>query len=110
AGPADVIHDLIFAAFLKRFANPRAQIVQDLVPTHAFPFSFSALAGAAQRIEDALRIVDLIDGGRPFGAVASTTAAMRGIAFEFLDAHLLFVDVSQQPAGSFTVEADGRNQ
>src|SRR5579859_3516972 len=77
AGPANVIHDFVLAPFLKRFTNACSQIVQDLVPGHALPFSCSALAGTAQRIKDALRIVHLVDCGRPLGAVASATARVR---------------------------------
>src|SRR5579864_2091897 len=110
SGTAHVVHDLVFTAFLKRIANATAQIIQDFVPTHALPLPFTTLPCPAQWIEDALRIVDLIDGGRPFGAVASAAAGMRRIAFKLLHLHLLFIYISQQAAGSFTVEADGRDQ
>src|SRR5262249_53771125 len=110
AGPPHVIHDLVLAAFHQSLANAASQIVKHLVPGHALPFAFATFARAPQRIKDAFRVVHLIDRRRTLGAVASAAAGMRGIAFELLYAHLLFVDVSQQAASRFAVEANGGNQ
>src|ERR1051326_4413893 len=44
--PADVIHDFVLAAFLKRFANASAKVVENVVPGDALPFAFAAPAGA----------------------------------------------------------------
>src|SRR5215813_12766758 len=110
SGTANVVHNLVLATFLQCAPNASAQIVKHFVPGHALPLAFTALARAAQWIEDALRIVDLIDGGRTFGAVASTAAGMRRIALKLLHAHLLFIDICQQPTRRFAVEADRGNQ
>src|SRR5215468_3770207 len=107
---ANVVHDLVLAAFLQRAAYASTQIIQHLVPGHALPLPFTTLPCSAQWIEDALRIVDLIDGGWALGAVASTTAGMRRIALKLLHAHLVFIHICQQPARSFAVEANGGNQ
>src|SRR5262249_1151589 len=105
----NVVHNLVLAALLKCAAYSSAQIVEHFIPGHALPLPFTALSGSPQRIKDALRIVDLIDGGRTLGAVASATAGMRRIALKLLDAHLCFIHVGQQPARSFAVEADRGN-
>src|SRR6516225_11980582 len=108
--PAHVVHNFVFAAFLQGFSSALAKIVENFVPAHALPLAFTAFARAPQGIKDAFRIVDLIDGCRAFGAVASATAGMRRVSFKLLDAHLLFINVSQEPTGCFAVEADGRNE
>src|SRR5262249_27982589 len=55
-------------------------------------------------------IVYLIDGRRTLGAVSSPTPWVRRIPFELLDPHLLLVDIGQQPACGFAVEANCRDQ
>src|SRR5437016_4888043 len=77
-----VIHDFILAAFLKSTANPGSQIIKNFVPGNALPFAFTAFTGAPQWIKDALWIIDLIDSGWAFGAIASPASGMRGIAFK----------------------------
>src|SRR5262249_47519484 len=110
SGTANVVHDLVLAALLECTSYSSAQIVKHFVPGHALPLAFTALARAAQWIEDALRIVDLIDGGRTLGAIASATAGMRRIALKLLHAHLVFIHICQQPARRFAVEANRGNQ
>ncbi len=110
SGPSDVVHDFVLAALLQSQPNTRGQVVQNFIPGHALPFSFSPLAGPPQRIKNPLRVGDLIKRRRSFGAVPAAAARMSGVAFEFLHAHLVLVDVGQQAASSFTVEADSRNQ
>src|SRR5947208_15559782 len=86
-----VIHDFILAALLKSTADAARQVIKNFAPGDALPFPFTAFACAPQWIKDALRIVDLIDSGWPFGAIASPAAGMRGIAFKLLHPHLVFV-------------------
>src|SRR5215470_9129648 len=69
SGTANVVHDLVLAAFPQRAPDAATQVVQHLVPGHALPLPFTALPCSPQWIKDALRIVDLIDGGRTLGAV-----------------------------------------
>jgi len=109
-GPAHVIHNLVLPAFLQRAADAPGQVVEDLVPAHALPLAFTSFTGAAQRIEDAFGIVDLVDGGRSFGAIAAATSRVGRIAFEFLDPRLVLVDVGQQSATRLTVETDRWHQ
>src|SRR5947209_3998426 len=108
--PPDVIHDLVFAAFLKSVADSSGQVVQNCIPGNPLPLPFASLAHAPQRIENALRVIDLVNRRRTFGAVAATTARMCRIPFKFLDLHLVFVNISQQTASSLTVKTDGRDE
>src|SRR6185312_13642068 len=64
---ADVVHDLVRRAALDRGANAPGEIVECHVPAHALPLPLAARTGAAQRIENALGIVDLVERGRTFG-------------------------------------------
>src|SRR5215472_10253719 len=73
----NVVHDLVLPAFLQRASDASSQIIEHFIPGHALPLPFTALSGTPQRIKDALRIIDLIDGGWAFGAVASATTGMR---------------------------------
>src|ERR1043166_2934012 len=69
AGSADVIHDFASAIFNNRFANSPGEIVKHRIPTDPFPLSFAAFSGALQWIENPIRIGDLIERGRTFGAI-----------------------------------------
>src|SRR5579859_5360843 len=106
----DVVHHLVAAIFHNSGANRTGEGVQRLVPGRALPFALSALASALQGIENALRVVDLVDGRRAFGAVAPATAGVVGIAFELFDTPALFVHVGQQTAGSLAVKTNRRDQ
>src|SRR6185437_7190851 len=85
--PPNVVHDLIFTAFRERFADATTQIIEHFVPGRALPFAFAALACATERVENAFRIIYLVDRRRAFGAVAAAAAGMRWIALKFLDTH-----------------------
>src|SRR5262249_57597217 len=98
------------AAFLEGLPDAPTQIVEDLIPRHSFPLALAALSGATQRIENPLRIIDLVDRRRTLGTVSSPASWVLGIAFELLDPHLISVDVRQQSACGFAVEANGRDQ
>ena len=110
AWSSDMIHDLIATVFDDGCADFGGECVQYLIPGGAFPFALSTFATTFQRVEDAFRIVDLVDGGRAFGAVAATAAGMRRIAFKLLHPHLLFVYIGKQAAGGLAVETDGGNE
>src|ERR1044071_2567340 len=85
AGAPDVIHDFAAAIFNNRFANSCSQIVEDLVPTYAFPISCTTFPDAFERIENSIGIVDLIQRRRPLGAIASARSRIFRIALELLN-------------------------
>src|ERR1700723_1851304 len=110
AGAADVIHDFFAAIFLKRFADASAESFQHFLPRSARPLSAAARAGALHWIENAIGIVNLRDGGRTFGAQASTAGRMFWIAFELVDTAGFLIDVGEKTARRFAVEADSRDE
>src|SRR5579885_1792278 len=109
AGPSNVIHDLVAPILDDGRANFGRERIQHLVPAHALPFALATLASTLEGIENTFGIVNLIQRGRPFGAVAPPAAGMVGIALETAHAPALLVDIGQQPAGGLAVEADCRN-
>ena len=68
-GPPHVIDHLVAAVFLDGLADFCRDILQHLFPANALPLPRPARALAAQGIQDAFRVVDLVDGGRALGAV-----------------------------------------
>src|SRR5688572_1213309 len=60
AGAPHVIHDLIAAIFLERFAHAPGDIVEHFIPTDPFPLSFTSFADALERIKNPLGIGHLI--------------------------------------------------
>src|SRR5262249_42002952 len=110
AGPAEVVHDLALPSLHQRLPDALPDVVEHLVPRDALPAPSTARADAAQRIADALGIGHLVQRRRAFGAIASAAAGMRRVAFELLDREGLAVDVGEELAARFAVEADRRDQ
>src|SRR5437762_4433216 len=105
----DMIHDLVTTVFDDSCADFGGECIQYLIPGSAFPFALSTFATTFQRVEDAFRIIDLVDGSRAFSAVASPAAGVIGIALEFFDTTGFLVHVGHQTTGGFAVKADGGN-
>ena len=72
ARPTDVVHDLVSPVFLDRASNPRGDIVERFVPRDAQPLPFAARSRALQRVEDAMRVLELVQRRRSLGAVPAT--------------------------------------
>src|SRR5207248_828103 len=108
-GATNMIHDLVATAFDDGCTYFGGECVQDFVPGGALPFPLTTFARTFQGIEDAFRIIDLVDGSRAFGAVASSAAWMIGIAFEFFDSTCFLVHIGHQTTGGFAVKADSGN-
>ena len=106
----DVIHDLVAAIFDDRFAKARGDIIQNPVPGHLFPFALPTFAGALEWIKNAVRILNLVEGGGTLGTIAPARSRMFGIAFKLLDVAGDFVDVGEQAAGRLAVETSCRDQ
>src|SRR6266516_7739934 len=109
AGASNMIHDLVATVFDDGCADLVGKCVQHLVPGSALPFSLATFACTFQRVEDAFRIMYLVDGSWTFGAVASATAWMIGVAFEFFDKTCFLIHIRHQTTGGFAVKADGGN-
>src|SRR2546430_16625595 len=98
------------AIFDNCFANASSNIVERFVPTYLLPFSLASLARAFQRMKYAIRIVDLIQRRRPFGAVAPARSGMLRVAFELLNLTRRLVDVGEQSTRRLAVKAGRRRQ
>src|SRR6476469_2131115 len=108
-GSADVIHDFVAAIFDYSLTNAVGNIIQNPVPRDSFPFSLPAFAGALEWVKNAVGILNLVKGGRAFGAVAAARSGMLGIAFKLLNVAGNFVDVGQQTASGLAIEAGCRD-
>src|ERR1700730_10695555 len=109
-GPAYVIDDFVAAVFDQCISDLGCECVEHFVPGGSFPLAFAARTDSLEREEYSLGIVKLIDGGRALGAVASARPGMQWIAFELLNLAGVLVDVGEQPASRFAVEAGGRHE
>src|SRR5437016_2824256 len=103
ARPADVIHDLVASIFFQRFAYTCRDVVENFIPAHSFPFSFSPLSHPLQGITNALGIGYLIERRRSLCAIASSAAGVLRVAFESADAKRFLVDETEAAARRFTV-------
>src|SRR4029434_1604908 len=109
ARPADVIHDLVASIFFQRFAHACRDVVENFIPAHSFPFSFSPLSHPLQGITNALGIGDLIERRRPLCAIASSAAGVLRVAFESANAQRFLVDETEEAVRGFTVKTDRRS-
>src|SRR6516162_6555855 len=83
ARASNMIHNLVATVFDDGSAYFGSESVQHLVPGGAIPFPLATFATTFQRVENAFRVIDLVDGSRAFGAVASPAARVIGVALEF---------------------------
>src|SRR5262249_23217649 len=93
SGPADVVDDLVTPSFLQSLADACRDQLDSLLPADRLPLAFAARADAPQRMEDTIRVIDLVDGRRPLGTEPAATRGMDGIALELADRVRLLVDV-----------------
>ena len=110
ARPPHVVHDLVPAPLLEGRPDPPREVVQHLVPRHARPLAAAPLPHALQGIADPLGVVDLVQGRRPLGAVASPAPRMLRVPLELLDLARVAVDVGEEAARRLAVEADGGDE
>ncbi len=109
AGPADVVHDAV-APLEAAGPHLRGDLGEGFFPGDTLPLALAAGADALERVEDAFRVVDLIVGGRPLGAVAPAAARVLRVALELLDLQRFLVHVGQQAACALAIEADRGDQ
>ena len=105
----DVIHDLPSAIFHDRFANACGDIVKRCIPGSLFPFALTAFAGALEWIKNAIGILNLVERCRTLRTVAPARPGMLGVTFKLLNFAGDLVDVGEQTASRFTVEARSWN-
>src|SRR5579885_3143962 len=83
AGAANVVHDLLASTLLNGLPNARAERFHYLGPRRALPFAATARANTLHGIKNAIRILNLIDGGWTLRAKTPAAGRMFRIAFEF---------------------------
>src|SRR5438132_12306874 len=83
--PPNMVHHFVAAVFDNSCANFGSECFQCLIPGCTLPLAFAALACTLQRIENALRVIDLVNGSRSLRTIATAAARMIGIALKFLD-------------------------
>ena len=84
--------------------------VERLVPRDLGPSPCPASSDAAQRVQDAVGVLELVERGRPLRAVPPTGTGRIRVAFELAHLHRLSVHVRQQAARRLAVEARRRDQ
>ena len=100
----NVISNFVVSLFLDRFANPGRDIIEDFVPSNTLPFSFTTFSRTLQRVENTIRVVDLVDRRWTLRTISTTASGVIGIAFKLADLIRIFVDVCRQSARAFTIE------
>src|ERR1051326_848383 len=110
AGATDVIHDFVATIFYDGFTDSRGEIIQNLVPTDALPFSFAAFSTPLERIQNSIRIVDLIERRRALCAITSARSRVLRIPFELLNLIGVLIDVGKQTARRLAIETSRRHQ
>ena len=94
----------------QRGPDPGRQRVQGLVPADPLPPAAAARPGPLHRVQDPVRVGDLVERGRALGAVAAARAGMLGVALELAHLPGVPVHVGQQPARGLAVEARGGDE
>ena len=108
--PAEVHHDLVAPSLHQRGPDPGRQRVQGLVPADPLPPAAAARPGPLHRVQDPVRVGDLVERGRALGAVAAARAGMLGVTLELADLPGVAVHVGQQAARGLAVEARGGDE
>ena len=63
--------------------NAAPDLIEDLLPSDALPKALAPLTDPLEWVEDAFRIVPLVEGGRPLCAVPTAGTRVMGVPFKF---------------------------
>src|SRR5207245_695974 len=99
--------DLVAFVLDQSFADLSSDIVESVVPRDLLPFPVTATSFSPHREKNAVLIIDLIDRRRALCTISPATAGMIRIPLKLSDPLRLFIDICQQPAPRFAVEAGG---
>ena len=105
-----VVDHLVAPVLLDGSADTPGDIVQRLVPRHLFPLALAPVAHALEGLQDAVGVVDLVEGGGTLRAVPPTAAGVQRVALDLVDVEAFLVDVGQQSARRLAVEAHRRHE
>ncbi len=109
-GAAHVVDHLVAAVLDDRGPDPRGDVVERLIPGDRLPLPAAPLADPAQRVQDPVRVGELVDRRRPLRTVAPPRPRVRRVALQLADRQVALVDVGQQPARRLAVEAGRRDE
>ena len=98
AWTADVIHHLAATVFENGLADAAPDIFQDLIPGDAGPFTTTPFADAFERIQDAVRVFDLVRRDHTLRARPAAAARMVRVALDLPDIKRVLVHVRNHPA------------
>lgn len=73
-------------------------VVERFIPTDLHPFAFAALARALERVEDAIRIGDLVDCRWAFGAVSATRTRVLRVPLKLPHLQTVLINIGQESA------------
>src|SRR5579884_3291 len=88
-----MIHDLVAPPIDERLPDLCGKSIEYLVPRHALPLPLAALSRPFQRIQNTFRVIDLVNGGRAFCAIASPAPRMVRVALKAADAPRLLIHI-----------------
>src|SRR5207237_7557127 len=96
ARTADVVHHLVRAALDDRPADPARNVVERFVPRDALPLARAAGPGPAKRVEDPVRVGDLVQRRRALRAVATAPARVLRVPLQLPDLAGFLAHVGEQ--------------
>ena len=95
ARSSHVVDHTVLRASLEGGTDLGGNLVKCLIPGNLFPFTCTAWALASHRVENSLRVLNLVNRRWTLGAVASTAARMLRVALELCDLAGFLVDIRQ---------------
>src|ERR1700675_2569063 len=98
SGTTHVVHDFFAAIFLKRLADACAESLEHFVPRGAGPLPPATPSGSFHRIKNAVRVVNLRDGGWALCAEASAACRMPRVAFKLRNLSGGFINIGKKSA------------
>ena len=90
----DVISDFVVTFFLNSLAYFSGNIIEDNIPGNTLPFSRAPFSNPAHWIQNTVRVFNLVDRCRPFGAKSPSTCRMIGVAFKLAHLTGFFVNIT----------------
>ena len=105
-----VVDHAVAPVLLDGSADTPGDIVQRLVPRHLLPLALAAVAHALEGLQDAVGVVDLVEGRGALRAVPPPAAGVQRVALDLVDVEALLVDVGKQSARRLAVEAHRRHE
>ncbi len=95
ARPSHVVDHTVLCSGLEGGTDLGGNLVKCLIPGNLFPFTCTAWALASHRVENSLRVLNLVDRRWTLGAGAATAARMVRVSLKFRNLAGFLVDIRQ---------------